>query len=98
PDAPQQPPHPDVGYVPMILVDRVVYDELLPWPTAADGGGASLQRRGDSLYANEPLNWKAEPPTVNGTNTPGALVSPTISGQPSNQLVALSGTVTFVVV
>ena len=41
PDAPQQPPHPDAGYVPMILVERVVYDELLPWPAAAGHGASS---------------------------------------------------------
>jgi hypothetical protein len=97
PDAPQQPPHPDAGFVPMILVDRVVYDDLAPWPLAPDGGGASLQRRSDALYGNEPLNWKAEPPTAGGTNTQGALIAPTISAQPTNRTVALNASVSFTV-
>ncbi len=84
PDAPQQPPHPDVGFVPMILVDRVVYDDLLPWPTAPDGGGASLQRVAAVLYGNEVLNWTNAPPTAGNINGAGTLVPPTISGQPQS--------------
>jgi len=98
PDTPQQPPDPDAGFVPMILVDRVVYDELAPWPAAADGGGASLQRLSDALYGNEPLNWKAEPPTAGGTNAQGALIAPTISTQPTNRTVTLNASVSFTVV
>jgi hypothetical protein len=100
PDNPQQAPHPDVGFVPMILVDRVVYDEATnAWPASAsaDGGGASLQRIAPNLYGNEPLNWKGEPPTAGSTNEQGAAVAPTISGQPTNQMVVLGGTATFVV-
>jgi hypothetical protein len=98
PDAPQQPPHPDAGFVPMILVDRVVYDDVAPWPLAPDGGGASLQRLSNTLYGNEPLNWKAEPPTAGGTNTQGTLVAPTISAQPTNRTVAVNASVSFTVV
>jgi hypothetical protein len=98
PDAPQLPPAPDAGFVPMILVDRVVYDDAAPWPLAPDGGGASLQRLSDALYGNEPLNWKAEPATAGVTNTQVGLVAPTISGQPTNTSVVLNGTTTFTVV
>lgn len=98
PDAPQQAPHPDAGFVPMILVDRVVYGDAAPWPLAADGGGASLQRLGDSLYGNEPLNWKAEPATAGATNTPSGVVAPTISGQPTNRTVVSGATAQFTVI
>jgi hypothetical protein len=50
----------------MILVDRVVYDDLAPWPTAADGGGAALQRVSLSGYGNEPTNWVAAVPDFGG--------------------------------
>ena len=97
-DAPQEAPHPDAGFVPTVLVDRVVYADVAPWPTAADGGGASLQRFADSLYGNEALNWKAEPPTAGGTNTPGPLVAPTIVTAPTNRTVIAGNTATFTVV
>lgn len=54
---------PDVGYVPFVLVDRVRYGDQLPWPIEADGGGASLQRRGDRLYGNDAANWMAGAPS-----------------------------------
>jgi len=97
PDAPETSGL-DAGLVPMILVDRVVYGDTAPWPTAADGGGASLQRTASSLYGNEPLNWKAEPPTAGATNEQGAAVAPTISGQPTNRTVIAGQTATFTVV
>ncbi len=98
PDAPQTAPHPDTNFVPMILVDRVNYSPSAPWPMAADGGGASLQRKASSLYGNEPLNWKAEPPTSGSTNVQGALVAPTVATQPTNRTVALNDSVSFTVV
>jgi hypothetical protein len=67
PDAPQQPPSPDAGFVPYVLADRVSYTDQAPWPSGgADGGGLSLQRLAVDLYGNEPLNW------VEATPTPGA--------------------------
>lgn len=98
PDAPQEAPHPDAGFVPTLLVDRVVYADAAPWPTAADGGGASLQRLADSLYGDEALNWKAEPPTAGRTNTASALVAPTIATPPTNQTVIAGNTAIFTVV
>jgi hypothetical protein len=95
PDAPQQPPSPDAGYVPQILVDRVVYSDLAPWPTDADGGGASLQRLASTFYGNEPLNWKAEPATAGRTNSSAGAVAPTISAQPQDQSVVAGASAMF---
>jgi hypothetical protein len=63
PDAPQLPSASDAGFVPFILVDRVVYSDQTPWPTSADGFGFSLQRINPALYGNEPTNWMAAAPT-----------------------------------
>ena len=55
PDAPQLPPQPDAGFVPQVLVERIVYGPSAPWPT--NSIGASLQRRVPEGFGNEPLNW-----------------------------------------
>ncbi|HMJ89954.1 MAG TPA: immunoglobulin domain-containing protein, partial [Candidatus Acidoferrum sp.] len=97
PDVPQAPPHLDAGFVPQILVDRVAYSDLTPWPSSADGGGASLQRLAMTLYGNDPANWKAEPATVGTTNSHVGDVGPTITTQPTNITVELGATAEFYV-
>jgi hypothetical protein len=67
PDTPQLPPDPDAGFVPYILVDRVVYSDSAPWPVSADGQGDSLQRINADEYGNDPVNWRAAPPTPGPT-------------------------------
>lgn len=69
-DPRQIPPHPDAGYVPNILVDKVKYNDKWPWPTNAvggvgkpDGGGAAIRRVKPDCYGNEPTNWIAAVPT-----------------------------------
>ena len=49
-----------LGYV---LVDRVVYDDASPWPTAADGQGKSLHRNTPVAYGDFANSWTASPPT-----------------------------------
>lgn len=50
-----------------IRVDRVSYDDALPWPTEPDGNGKSLNRKSattvGSNYGNDPANWEAATPT-----------------------------------
>lgn len=46
------------GEVPYIVVDGVTYDDSAPWPTAADGGGAALERSMPSFYGDDPANWQ----------------------------------------
>lgn len=64
-----RPGDPEVltGEVPDILVELVDYTDAAPWPTAADGGGSSLERMDATLYPNEPTNWSA-----NATPSPGS--------------------------
>jgi hypothetical protein len=82
PDAPQTIPGPDFGLVPYIVVDRLVYDDVAPWPATPDGLGDSLKRLSASLYGNDPVNWSGGAPSPGaanfaaiGTNTPPVLVA-----------------------
>lgn len=70
PDTPQAPPHPDAGFVPYILVERISYSDAPPWPVEADGLGASLQRIVPENYGNDPVNWRAALPTAGRINIP----------------------------
>ena len=72
PDNPQTLPHPDAGFVPYLLVERVAYSDAAPWPTNADGGGASLQRIVAANYGNDPVNWNAGTPTAGLANSVAA--------------------------
>ena len=82
PDAPQTVPGPDFGTVPRIVVDRVVYSDVAPWPVSPDGTGDSLKRLVASLYGNDPANWSGGVPTpgapnaaASGTNAPPVLAA-----------------------
>ncbi len=63
PDAPQLPPANDAGFVPFILVEKIIYADTTPWATNADGFGFSLQRVSQTGYGNDPTNWVAAAPT-----------------------------------
>lgn len=71
PDAPALPPHPDAGLVPQVLVDKVRYNAMAPWPTGAALGAQSLQRIPIAAYGNDPANWRAAPPTAGRANAEG---------------------------
>ncbi len=47
------------------VIDEVVYSDVTPWPTAADGAGQVLQRIGTdaSNSGNDPANWQAALPS-----------------------------------
>ena len=53
----------DPGVIPRLLEDEVIYDNLPPWPTEADGSGASLQRVAAAAYAQLASSWLAFAPT-----------------------------------
>jgi hypothetical protein len=80
PDTPQAPPHPDAGFVPHIVVDRVKYSDEAPWPVAADGTGDSLQRTRVDGYGSEPLFWTSAPPTAGRTGIGTAIRSYQVLG------------------
>ncbi len=68
PDSPQQPPAPDAGFVPYLLVERIDYRPSAPWPVRPPGTNTSLQRRRAVEYANDPAHWIAATPSP-GTPT-----------------------------
>ena len=52
-------PGPDYGRTPEVLLERIRFADGFPWPTEADGAGASLQRRLLGAFGNDPTNWFA---------------------------------------
>jgi hypothetical protein len=54
-----------------VRVDRVKYDNNLPWVSSPDGGGSSLSKIAEKEYGNDYINWMA------ATGSPGD-VSPGI--------------------
>ncbi|MCO8120624.1 lamin tail domain-containing protein [Stieleria sp. TO1_6] len=60
---PDDAPADDPTVMPRVTIDEVVYDDLAPWPTAADGDGQSLQRISESAYGNAADSWYAAVPT-----------------------------------
>jgi hypothetical protein len=54
----------DFGLVPYVMVDKVAYSDLAPWPLEADGLGPALRRVSFASYGNDPTNWAAAAPSV----------------------------------
>jgi hypothetical protein len=54
---PDSPPLDEPNFIPLLLEDEVRYDDAAPWPTAADGGGPSLNRTGEDDWGNDAANW-----------------------------------------
>ena len=93
PDPTQLPPHPDAGYVPSILVEKVKFEDTTPWPSPPDGAGYSLHRLSYTGYANDQTNWFSAWPTPGVATPPG--VVPQITVQPVGQTVLIGGTVSL---
>ncbi|HXJ76568.1 MAG TPA: immunoglobulin domain-containing protein, partial [Candidatus Dormibacteraeota bacterium] len=89
----QQPGLPDTNGIPYFTVDEVRYNDKAPWPPAADGSGASLQRKNPRAYGDDPANWEAASPTP-GTDYPGGQ-SPSFLTQPQSQIARAGDTVSF---
>ena len=68
PDSPQGLDREDAGFVPYIVVDQLNYSDTSPWPSEADGLGASLQRLNPDRFADDPVNWKAAAPNPGREN------------------------------
>ncbi|MBI2948733.1 MAG: lamin tail domain-containing protein [Verrucomicrobia bacterium] len=75
----------DRSEVSYVVVDHVAYRDHAPWPAAADGGGASLERKGSFLFGNDAANWIAALPSPG--QSPGLGVMPLITVQPESQTV-----------
>lgn len=80
----QRPDTPDTNGVPYITVDAVRYSDLPPWPAAADGAGASLQRRLAGAHGNDPTNWFASGITPGLDNSPNQPPTTTLTRPADN--------------
>jgi hypothetical protein len=40
-----------------VVMDRVMYDDVFPWPEEADAGGVALERVSPTTYGNDPASW-----------------------------------------
>ena len=69
PDAPQQAPGPDFGFVPYILVDRIQYSDTAPGLPLRTAVGHPWQRVNDALYGNDRVNWTSGSPTAGRSMT-----------------------------
>ena len=91
----QRPDYIGTNGVSYITVDAVRYNDRAPWPLAADGGGASLQRVNSAAYGDDPINWQAAIPTPGTAFIPGQ--PPVILTQPQSRIVTAGQTVNFTV-
>ncbi len=90
----KKPTTPLTGAAPYVMIDQVEYRDAAPWPAAADGSGASLQRVNLAAYGNDPANWIAATPTAGSPRFTGG-IAPTIAVQPNGQTVIASVTTTL---
>ncbi|MEM7388026.1 MAG: Ig-like domain-containing protein, partial [Verrucomicrobiota bacterium] len=61
------------------ILDELTYEDSAPWPDAADGGGASLERDLPLRSSVAPTSWQA---SFYSGGTPGRVNSPGGSGRP----------------
>ena len=66
--------------IPLVIEDRLDFDDVAPWSTTADGGGQSLHRQGTHLWAGDASHW------ISGRPSPGSF-GPGIHAVASNQIV-----------
>lgn len=56
---------------PQILVERVAFRTVAPWPANAAGTGLALVRQDATAFADDPANWLAAPPSPGDADTDG---------------------------
>ena len=76
-----------------VTLDAVRYNDRPPWPVAADGAGASLQRLNPAAYGNDPINWIGATPHIGTDFIPGG--APVISQQPASAQVLQGNSTVF---
>jgi hypothetical protein len=70
------------------VMDEITYGTDGDWPTAADGGGATLARRGDNYPSDKAASWRA---SENAGGTPKAANFSTVANSFSSTLVTANG-------
>ena len=87
------PDSPTTNGTPYYAVDTVRYNDRKPWPLAADGAGASLQRVNLSAYGDDPTNWVGAVPTPGAHPLGGT--PPLLTLHPSTRTNGTTTTATF---
>ena len=57
--------------MPRLQEDEVIYDDLAPWPTSADGAGDTLHRTRTGGWGNSALSWTGGQPGPGEVDLPG---------------------------
>ena len=81
--------------VPYDVIDSVRYNDKLPWPVLAAGGGPSLQRLTASAYADDPANWFANGATPGAVNATNQFPTVALTSPADNSIYALPASVTL---
>lgn len=84
---PGDPPSPGAS-APYIRVDQVSYTDSAPWPTSADGRGASLNRISGASYGDDVANWQAGHPTPGAAPVSFDASAPSVPGIPTTQILS----------
>ena len=74
---PDAPPADDPTFTPMLIEETVTYSNLSPWPSQADGNGASLVRSKQDSWSDDIQSWGIS----TGTPSPGP--SPSLNNPPT---------------
>ncbi len=92
---PDMAPVDEPTVVPRVLVDEVLYDDLAPWPQAADGSGDSLQRRRPATLGIDAASWRALAPTPGIARYEVQVESITINGGQTTRSAVTAVSVVF---
>jgi hypothetical protein len=77
-------PSADAPNPPLVLADNVNYGVSAPWPATLNGTGASLQRKNDAAFGDDPASWIASDPTPGFGYSPEAPIALNIELNGSN--------------
>ncbi len=82
---PDESPVDEPTVTPRVLVDEVFYDDLSPWPEAADGSGPSLHRVRPTALGNDAGSWRSALPSPGTTRFIPTIESITVNGGESTR-------------
>jgi hypothetical protein len=90
---PDRSPDNQPNFIPYVQEDEVLYDDLPPWPTGADGTGASLTRSALDGWRNAADSWTAAAPSPGSaaTTIPGDANDDGVFDQMDLQQVLVAG-------
>jgi hypothetical protein len=70
---PDEPPVEEPTTIPRLLEDEVIYDDVAPWATDADGMGSSLTRLAPTFFGSSAASWSASAPSPGSVSAIGTV-------------------------